>query len=239
MRIALGLLTRIPVGHGVSDADTVELGRSVLFYPLVGVVIGLALAGVAWSMPARLDTGLQAALLLSVWVGLTGGMHLEGLADTADGWIGGMGNPSRALAILKDPHCGPFGVMALLLLLLLKWNGLRVVLESADWGVLLVAPLLGRAGIVVLFMTLPYARPGGMGEEAARAVPRSGGWSVCLVSIVSAVLLGCGWMVVGGWVVVLWRLRASWLDRFGGTTGDTAGAACELLETVVLTAWLL
>ncbi|MBF0270639.1 MAG: adenosylcobinamide-GDP ribazoletransferase [Magnetococcales bacterium] len=237
--MALGLLTRIPVSWNGFAPEPGAVGRSVLFYPVVGVLVGGMLAGLAWIlMAAGVEAGVGAAWLLIAWVWLTGGMHLEGLSDTADGWIGGMGNRERALAILKDPHCGPFGVMALVLLLLLKWNLVRVLWQTGSWEPWLVAALLGRVGIVGLFLTLPYVRPGGMGEAAARAMPRGAAWMVCLLGMG----LAAGW---GGWRVLLsgagaWLLvRRGWLSRFGGVTGDTAGAACELLETVVLMAWLL
>ncbi len=102
----------------------------------------------------------------------------------------------------------------------------------------MMAPVLGRVAIVVLFLTLPYVRPGGMGAEAAAALPRGWGVGVCLVAL-SWAAWGAPWWVLVGWGVVLWRLWSGWRKRFGGVTGDLAGATCELLETVVLTAWCI
>ncbi|MBF0627734.1 MAG: adenosylcobinamide-GDP ribazoletransferase [Magnetococcales bacterium] len=234
--IALGLLTRIPVVWSGTPATPLELGRSVLYYPLVGLLIGGVLAGLAQLAGSVPDAGVAAALLLIAWIWLTGGMHLEGLADTADGWVGGLGDATRALAILKDPRCGPFGVLALVLIVLLKWNLLRFLLSTQDWVWLLVAPLLGRVGIVALFLTLPYVRPGGMGTGAAAALPRGWGVMVCLLAVGLASVVTPWWVVVV-WGMVLWLLRAAWLRRFGGVTGDISGATCELLETVVMTVW--
>ncbi|MBF0190633.1 MAG: adenosylcobinamide-GDP ribazoletransferase [Magnetococcales bacterium] len=237
--IALGLLTRLPLPWRRRAPEPWESGRSVLFYPVVGVLLGGMLAGLAGMFAAvGLEPGVGAALLLIAWVWLTGGMHLEGLSDSADGWIGGLGDRERALAILKDPYCGPFGVMALVLLLLLKWNLLRLIGQTGAWEPLLVAPVLGRVGIVGLFLTLPYARPGGMGEVAARNVPRGPAWMVGLGGVGLALGLG-GWWSVLAWAGGWWMVRRGWLSRFGGVTGDAAGAACELLEAVVLMVWLL
>ncbi|MBF0339998.1 MAG: adenosylcobinamide-GDP ribazoletransferase [Magnetococcales bacterium] len=235
--IALGLLTRIPAPWRGPPPEPRELGRSVLFYPGIGLLIGVMLVGVARLLPASLDPGVQASLILIGWIWLTGGLHLDGLADTADGWIGGLGDRARALAIMKDPHCGPAGVMALVLMILLKWSVLKTLLEHHDLEPLLFAPLLGRLGIVALFLTLPYARPGGMGAVAAAHLSRP--WAI------GVILSGMVWIgVTGGPIlamaagVVWFGLRGAWNRRFGGTTGDAAGAACELIEGVALTAGL-
>ncbi|MBF0213200.1 MAG: adenosylcobinamide-GDP ribazoletransferase [Magnetococcales bacterium] len=239
LRIALGLLTRFPIPWRGQSATARELGDSVLCYPLIGLIIGGALAGLAeLSRAFATDPGLGAMGLLIAWVWMTGGMHLEGLADTADGWIGGLGDRERALAILKDPHSGPFGVMALVLVLLLKWNLLRVMLMAPPaWEFWLLAPLLGRAGIVVLFLTLPYARPGGMGATAAAELSPARGMGVSLLAMALT-----GWLA-SWWVVIVWSgalilLHRAWKARFGGITGDTSGASCELLEIWVLMAGL-
>ncbi|MEO5347477.1 MAG: adenosylcobinamide-GDP ribazoletransferase [Magnetococcus sp. YQC-9] len=235
--IALGLLTRLPIPWRGVPADARELGQSVLYYPLVGVVIGLVLAAVAVCLPGWLDVGVRAALVLIAWVWLTGGLHLDGLADTADGWIGGLGDPARGLAIMKDPRSGPAAVVAVVLLLVLKWNLARVALQTQALEGWLIAPLLGRVAIVLLFLTTPYLRAGGMGAEAARSLPRF--WAGL---VVVAWMVGVGWWssvwIVAIFGVVWFGVRRAWMGRFGGVTGDLAGASCEMIEAVVMLAWV-
>jgi adenosylcobinamide-GDP ribazoletransferase len=234
--IALQFLTRLPVRlQAMPDAR--QVGSSVLFYPLVGMGIGLLLAGISLVLPERTDL-LGAALLLGVWVFITGALHLDGLADTADGWIGGQGDRGRTLAIMKDPYCGPAGVAAVVTVLLIKFAALAEILAHNGWLPLLLAPLLGRTLLPLLFATLPYVRPGGIATALANHLPRRSS----LVVITGVWLL----VVFGGGGAGLWALLAAAaafiLLRFcfqrviGGTTGDTAGAMVELVETAVLAA---
>lgn len=231
--IALQFLTRLPVRlPGLPTAQ--ENGRSLLWYPLVGLLIGSLLV-LAWLLLQGVSTGLQAALLLAIWVWLSGGLHLDGLADTADAWVGGYGDRERTLAIMKDPACGPIGVITLVLLLLLKWAALVALLESGQWLPLLLAPWLGRWILPLLLLTTAYVRPGGMGHTLAEHMPRA---SLPLLLTVHALgMLLCGWygllallLALLVWLLVRHYLRA----RLGGTTGDTAGALVELVEVVVL-----
>ena len=168
--IALQFLTRLPVRlPGMPKPE--QIGRSLLWYPLVGVLLGgllLALHGLLGDTPAL----LQAAILLAVWVGLSGGLHLDGLADTADAWIGGHADRQRTLEIMKDPRSGPIAVVVLLLVLLLKFAALVVLLGQGAWAGLLLAPWLGRALLPLLLLTTPYVRAGGLGAALAEHLPR-------------------------------------------------------------------
>ena len=159
--IALQFLTRLPV-RLPGMPEPAEVGRSLLWYPLVGLLIGgllLALHLLLGSTAAL----LQAAIVLACWVGLSGGLHLDGLADSADAWVGGYGDRERTLAIMKDPRSGPIAVVVLVLVLLLKFVALVVLLERGAWAALLLAPWLGRALLPLLLMSTPYVRPGGLG----------------------------------------------------------------------------
>lgn len=231
--IALQFLTRLPVRLPWLPSAQ-ENGRSLLWYPAVGLLLGLLLMVLHWLL-AGVATGLQAALLLCAWVWLTGGLHLDGLADTADAWVGGYGDRERTLAIMKDPACGPIGVITLVLLLLVKWAAL-VALLQADLGyALLLAPWLARWCLPLVFMSMPYVRPGGLGQLLAEHAPRE---RLPLLLIVYALaMLLWGWAALLGLLLtlgVLLLLRRLLLRRLGGTTGDTAGAIVELTEAVVL-----
>ncbi|MGR9115798.1 MAG: adenosylcobinamide-GDP ribazoletransferase, partial [Gammaproteobacteria bacterium] len=128
--LALQFLTRIPVPLHFTATDR-QLGLSVLFYPLVGLMIG----SVLWLLNlgfGEMSVELKAALILTCWVWLSGGLHLDGLADCADAWVGGLGSRERSLEIMKDPAAGPSAVVVLVLVLLLKWTALAAVLENRE-----------------------------------------------------------------------------------------------------------
>lgn len=236
--IALQFLTRLPVRLPGLPTEQ-ENGRSLLWYPFVGLLIGgLLLLG--YAVTSGVAVSLQAALLLSIWVWLSGGLHLDGLADTADAWVGGYGDRERTLAIMKDPACGPIGVISLVLLLLLKWAALMALLEAGQWLVLLLAPWLGRWVLPLLLFTTPYVRPGGMGQVLSEHMPRRS--LPALLAVHALAMLLCGWAGLIGLVVTLlvWGVVRHYLqERLGGTTGDTAGALVELVEVGVLLGWAL
>lgn len=236
--IALQFLTRLPVRLPGLPTEQ-ENGRSLLWYPFVGLLIGgLLLLG--YAVTSGVAVSLQAALLLSIWVWLSGGLHLDGLADTADAWVGGYGDRQRTLAIMKDPACGPIGVISLVLLLLLKWAALMALLEAGQWLVLLLAPWLGRWVLPLLLFTTPYVRPGGMGQVLSEHMPRRS--LPALLAVHALAMLLCGWAGLIGLVVTLlvWGVVRHYLqERLGGTTGDTAGALVELVEVGVLLGWAL
>lgn len=228
-----------------------DLGRCAVFFPLVGLLLGLMVSGVS-VLSAQVGVpdpgsasdghgppyGMAAALVLVVWVGLTGGLHLDGLADTADAWIGGLGDRSRTLEIMQDPSLGSFGVMALVLVLLCKWTALSALMTAGATASLIWIPALARAQLLVLFLTTPAARPNGMGAAVRTYLPRTAAWSWLLVTLVASGLpLGAEWLgLVGTAGILFLLLRRSVMVRLGGFSGDTAGALVELSETLMLTA---
>ncbi|MFI8382803.1 adenosylcobinamide-GDP ribazoletransferase [Pseudomonas sp. NPDC079086] len=233
--IALQFLTRLPVTLAGMPAPE-QIGRSLLFYPLVGLLIGLLLL-FAQHLLSDSAVLLQAALLLTVWVGISGGLHLDGLADSADAWVGGFGDRERTLAIMKDPRSGPIAVVVLVLLLLLKFAALVALLESGAGLLLLLVPWLARCLLPVLFLTTPYVRAGGLGQALAEHLPRQQlPW---MLGANAVAMLLFGWpallaLLVAG-VIFIW-LRILMLKRLGGATGDTAGALLEIAECSVLLA---
>lgn len=234
MWIALQFLSSLPVRLPGMPAPE-ALGRSLLFYPLVGLLFGLIL----WALNIALAGApllLHAALLLTVWVLLSGALHLDGLADSADAWLGGFGDRERTLLIMKDPRSGPIAVVTLVMVLLLKFAALLAVIEQQHGIVLIIVPLIGRAALLGLFLTTPYVRAGGLGQALADHLPRKAGWRVLAVSALGCVLLAGFSGLVAMLVAVagfVW-LRHLMVRRLGGTTGDTAGALLELLEMAVL-----
>ena len=164
-------------------------------------------------------------------------MHLDGLADTADAWVGGFGDRARTLAIMKDPCCGPIAVVALVVLLLLKFAALWALLAAGHWAALLLAPLLGRSALLLLFLGTPYVREGGLGSAMAANLPARDGWRVLLGAALACLLAGWSGLLALLVAALAFALcRRALLRRLGGTTGDTAGAVLELLECAVLVA---
>ena len=232
--IALQFLSSLPIRlPGMPEPR--ELGRSLLFYPLVGLLFGAILWVVNWLLLGT-PTLLHAALLLSVWVLLSGGLHLDGLADSADAWLGGFGDRERTLTIMKDPRSGPIAVVTLVLVLLLKFSALLALIEQAHSLALIIVPLIGRSALLGLFLTTPYVRAGGLGQALADHLPRSAGRQALVVSALGCVLIAgvSGVLALVLAVLVFVWLRQVMLRRLGGTTGDSAGAMLELLEVAVL-----
>ncbi|MBI6947882.1 adenosylcobinamide-GDP ribazoletransferase [Pseudomonas koreensis] len=232
--IALQFLSSLPIRlPGMPEPQ--QLGRSLLFYPLVGLLFGVIL----WAFNLVLAGApllLHAALLLAVWVLLSGALHLDGLADSADAWLGGFGDRERTLTIMKDPRSGPIAVVTLVLVLLLKFCALLALVEQGHAVMLIIVPLLGRAALLGLFLTTPYVRAGGLGQALADHLPRRAGWWVLGASALACLLIAGVKAIVAlvvAFVGFVW-LRQVMMRRLGGTTGDTAGALLELLEMAVL-----
>lgn len=234
--IALQFLTRLPV-RLACEPQPRELGRSLLYYPMVGLMLGLLLVALAWAMEG-IPGQVRAALLLVFWVLATGALHLDGLADSADAWVGGLGDRERTLAIMKDPCCGPAAVVALVAVLLVKFAALESLASQSDWVALALAPLLGRTALPALFLTTACARPGGLAAALAQYLPRRAA-AVIVLAVLAGVVVVTG--MRGLWLLaiacaVFAGLRALMVRRLGGTTGDTAGAMVEIIEVAVLTA---
>lgn len=239
--IALQFLTRLPLPKSFlveQDYSPARLGKSVIMYPLVGAVIGLILIAVPYLSHKLLPNAwplVQAGLVLLIWVLITGALHLDGLSDSADAWVGGQGDRDRSMAIMKDPYCGPAGVSILVVVLIAKYAALTAVL-TLPFLTLLVVPVLARAAIIVLFFTTPYVRKDGIGASHATHMPKPGAYvmlSVVFSTCFWLLQLKAIWLLVTLTIVFV-LLRQLMIKRLGGTTGDTAGAMVEIMELVGL-----
>jgi adenosylcobinamide-GDP ribazoletransferase len=247
--VAFRFLTRLPLPVA-GDASPLAaspsvLGRSALCYPLVGLCLGAALVlmwlGMA-GLPGEAANLAVAAVLLGLWVWITGGLHLDGLADCADAWVGGLGSRERTLQILKDPLTGSMGVVALVLILLAKFAALASLPFSAAGALtLLLIPAVARAQLLALPLTTASARPDGLGAALREGLPRSaarrllilvGALTALLFALTGRWLLGLVLLALAAILLIAWR--RSVLERLGGFTGDTAGALVELTEAVLL-----
>ncbi|MBW0116852.1 adenosylcobinamide-GDP ribazoletransferase [Pseudonocardia abyssalis] len=247
LALALSWLTVLPVRTGAPDARTAA--GAIRWAPVVGGLLGAAAGGVLLGSTALGVPPLVAGLLAVGFLGLaTRGMHLDGLADTADG-LGCYGPPERALAVMRDGGAGPFGVVALIVALGVQaaalaahpwldadpaggpWPALGVV------GTVALAAAAGRAGFGwVCRRGVPAARPGGLGATVAGSQPvwvpglwwlalAGAGFALAGVRGVVAVVLGAGLVALLSWHTA---------RRFGGMTGDVLGAATELATTAAL-----
>lgn len=234
--VASQFLTRVPVRLKQAP-DNRELGQSLLYYPLIGFLIGSGLFAAAYSFDLLFGDALTAILVLSLWVLITGALHLDGFADSVDAWVGGMGSRERTMELMKDPLCGPMAVVAIVMLLLIKLFALQTLLSWGDNTVFIIlVPLLARLGVLALFLTTPYVRPQGLGEILANHFPRKRCLYLCLIVVAILFLLlpslTLKLLLINGALLLL--LRNMMIKRLGGCTGDTIGATVELLETGLL-----
>jgi len=222
----------------VAYDDATQLGRSALYYPLVGAVMGVILIACGWVLEQfTAPPALIAAGLLTLWVMLSGALHLDGLGDSADAWMGGGQDRQRCLSIMQDPCAGTAAVVSIALLLLMKFVALEYLLTQATsfWALLLV-PVLARSAVLTLLLSTPSARADGLGARLAQHLPRGPGIAVILGTVLLVTLV---WPLHGGLLlltalVVTLLLRRMMLRRLGGTTGDTCGALIEINEAVLL-----
>ncbi len=236
--IALQFLTTFPIQLKAMPSKQ-QNGQSLLFYPVVGLIIGSILALIAFTLQS-LPIILLSSIILVVWIWLTGGLHLDGLADTADAWVGGFGDAERTLKIMKDPACGPIGVLSLVIICLLKWSALYVLLQKQQFLALILFPILGRLAPLFLFLSTQYVREKGLGSSMAEYIPRA--WALAVFLLCLAACLYFSWvglisLVV--FVVTLAYLRRKFIQRIGGVTGDTIGAAIEISELSSLMAFVI
>jgi adenosylcobinamide-GDP ribazoletransferase len=221
-----------------------EMGRSVSFYPLVGSILGGILLGVDYLI-GRLGAGstplfppqVRAALILALWIVLTGALHLDGFLDSCDGLLGGS-TPEKRLEIMRDERVGAYALAGGILLMLVKFSAIGALTNRAVG--LLLAPTLSRWIMAFAVVAFPYTRPRGLGRD----VKDNAAWQQALIATVFAIAVTAllAWIshswaapvalvmaALTAWVVVSFVLR-----RIPGLTGDIYGALNEAVEMVVL-----
>lgn len=210
-----------------------QLGLAVGFFPLVGLWMGGVLVAADWLLGDLFAAPLRAALLLGIWLLLSGGLHLDGLLDAFDGLLGGH-NPERRLEIMRDEATGAFGFAGGAILLLVKFSALQS--SAALATALLLTPVLGRWAIALAIVAYPYAREEGLGS----AMKAHAGWQQALLASLLALAVswfGAGWwglLLLGAVGVLVLAVGAFVRRRIPGFTGDIYGALCELSEALVL-----
>ncbi len=263
---AFSFLTRLPVparAIGQGEVAAVALGRSVIWFPLAGAAIGGAQVGVAWLLGGHLPPALIAVAVVAVSALLTGGLHLDGVADTFDAWSGGRGERTRMLEIMRDSRIGAHGAVALVLVLAAKLAAVADLLPHSEllprfdrlthgdplargalWP-LFIAPVLARWAAVPLIAFFRYARAEGLGSPFhahARPGNVAGATAVALAAAVaisfaapSAADTATAIGIAAASALGAALALAGLLDRrLDGLTGDVYGAAIELAEVAVL-----
>jgi adenosylcobinamide-GDP ribazoletransferase len=218
--------------HDVTEGD---LAKSMVYFPLVGFLIGVILnysdKALAWTVPPTIAN----ALLLIMLVLITRALHIDGLADTLDGIMGGHDRMSR-LEIMKDSRLGTAGALGIVLLLLVKYLCFNNLFDNDKASALLTAPMLGRWSQILMVFRANYGREQGMGSPFVGHLRGSG------MIATSAVALGLAIFVSGIWAailiasVALFTLVCRWylVRKLGGVTGDAIGAVSELNEALTL-----
>ncbi|MGR3617906.1 MAG: adenosylcobinamide-GDP ribazoletransferase [Roseovarius sp.] len=231
LRLALGLLTRLPLP---GEVDLTRGAAASWAWPVAGLAVALA-GGIGIWLTSALPVGLSAAAGLAVMILVTGAMHEDGLADTADGLWGGW-DRARRLEIMKDSRIGTYGVIALILSLLARWSLLVALIGAgAFWPALVAAALLSRVPMVFVMAMLDPARPGGL-SRAVGQPPLGAAWGALALALIPALLL-CGgaavWAVIGIALLTL-GIAAIAQAKIGGQTGDILGASQQLAEIAAL-----
>lgn len=233
--VALEFLTIVRLRRPPIVAGS-ALARAQLWYPLVGLLIGLAVAGIDRLLSGQLPAAPEAVLLLIALEGIPGLLHLDGLADSADGLLC-LHSGEKRLEIMRDSRTGAFGAAVVALYLLLAYTAIAALTRPARSAVLILAPAIGRGSMVLVMAAIRNARPGGLATGFHREARSWVGAAAMLSAVAMAgIVLGAGGLILllTGAVAAL---AVAWfaLARIGGVTGDIIGASCELAQVASLT----
>jgi len=230
--LAFQFLTRIPMPQ-LPDFKEEELSGSAAWFPLVGLCIGLILMLVS-QLGVNTNPLVPALLVLLLWMGISGGLHLDGAADLADALGASHRDPERLLSVMKDPHTGAFGVMVIVAILITKLVTVAWVIESPGislWVVVLI-PAWARLGAIFWSQTLePLAA--GRGEAFVWQLSENIYWIWGgVLFVLSLILVSFMFAITAVLALLLWRAYLKW--RLGGMSGDCLGAGIEYCECFML-----
>lgn len=228
---ALGFLTVAPVGRKALGHKLLK--GAVAFFPVVGFVIGLILAGADYVLRLGLPDLLAGALLVALLVLLTGALHFEGFVDSCDGLFGGHSR-ERRLEIMRYKNVGSYAVAGGILLLLVKIAAISSITGTSRLWILILFPILSRWAMALALSVFPYARSEGLGTAfSGTGLVRIG--IAGFTALTAAALLGWGGILLFAAATVLAILMGMGISRLiGGLTGDTYGAINEVVEASLL-----
>jgi len=237
LRLAVRYLTILPIPAPARE-EAGDLGRSATWFPVVGLAIGVVVAGVDCLAGQVLSMPVSAVLTVAAWKLVTGGLHLDGLADCLDGLMGR--DREHRLAIMRDSRIGTFGAVGLVLFLVLEVVAVAELPPALRWRVLVVAPAVGRAAPPLVARLLGAARREGQGAAFVASVAVSGAIGALGVAIAAAASALGAVGALGAALAVAGAIGVAWLFArpLGGVTGDVLGAAVETAELIVILAAL-
>ena len=231
---ALSFLTVVPMPRR-RVVSPEQLGSSIVCFPVVGIIVGLILAGLYWLLRLVLPPAVVSGLLLICLVGLTGGLHLDGFVDTCDG-IASRQTPEARREVMRDSRAGALGMVGVCCLLIVKYVSLNSVPENLMMMTLVLMPVVSRWAMVYAIFAHPYARPSGLGKVFKQAASRRRLAIATLIALAVVLALARlpGFVIMlGVWAVVV-AMAAYLKGKFSGLTGDTYGAINEVAEVSVL-----
>ncbi|MGI8540990.1 MAG: adenosylcobinamide-GDP ribazoletransferase [Rubrobacteraceae bacterium] len=244
LEVAFGFLTVFPVPARVWDGPA-GYGRAFSWFPVVGLALGAVMAAAGFVFSLVLPAGVSAALIVALWVFLTGGLHLDGLMDSCDGLFCSK-PPDERLAVMRDSRVGAFGALGAVVVLLVKYSAIAALFELSAVSLisaLVVAPVLGRWAMALAVVAFPYHRHGdtlggtfiaGAGRRqlvlaSASGLAVLGGLAAFQGSLAPFAALAAGAIAA---VAIAWFA----FSRLPGLTGDVYGATCEAVEAAALVA---
>ena len=232
--LALQFLTIVPLK--VKEVSEKNIAGAMIYFPLVGLLLGIALSGINALLIALNFSPPAANIILAVvLIGITGGMHLDGLSDTADAFLSGKSR-DEMLAIMRDPHVGVMGAISIISILLLKIGLLGAVAAPLKTTALLLACVLSRWSSVLAMFLFPYARKDGK----AKAFTQGMNLKIFVFSLIMVLMFAFAIWRLRGLITLLIVSGCVYLGgrfsnrKIGGITGDTLGATIELTEIITL-----
>jgi len=222
---AFQFLTLLPIKRSFSAE---QVGRSTVYFPVVGLLIGLVLAGLSYGLSLILPEAVVNVLLVAALALMSGGLHLDGLADTMDG-LAGHRTPEQRLEIMRDSRIGGFGAIGLAIFLLIEYVLLNNLPNDEKLFALILAPALSRWAMVNAIFVYPYARPAGLGKAFKDAV----NWRQFALATLIALILTlvffrlAGLVILAGMWIIITLLAGYFKHQLKGLTGDTYGAINE------------
>jgi len=236
LRIAVSLCTRLPVAPSAAASEG-DVARASWAFPLAGALIGLIAGTVYWLADRLHIPPISASVLaLATSILLTGAMHEDGLADTADG-LGGGKTREKKLEIMRDSRIGTFGACALGLSLLLRWSALTALEDTRAVAIALIVAHAGARAVLPAFMSLVApARIDGLSSDAGQPPPISVAVALGLCIVALSIGFGLGAMLTGVVMLAAIGLLLALLARrqIGGQTGDVLGALEQAAEAALL-----